>query len=744
MCVDMLGIFWYSIYLLFYGRAKLKKKKFSARKIMPRKKKAMGAGAVVKVLLRYIHPSAEIRAKYANPEKGDRLCGCKVLKKDQKVVNRREQAVIVFYHKEFPLVELYAVTRYVSVEEEGPPEDFFGDDETAVEDEVVQRPNVNVEESNHEEDDTPMSAILEQIAGLHVGGEIEANEFANAGLVVDNDNDPLPENLLPQDNTVNTNACVYEEWGHSGICHRRKDVSNVINPQLKVSDSSKNFSRVELFELLFITDYIKKVILININENITGDRVTYGEFLRWLGIWFLICTVIGPSRESFFLNQPCDEFSEAPFRVSHYMSRRRFDKILNAIRYPKSGPPPYKDRFWEVRDMIKAWNDNMASSFGPGWVSCLDESMSPWTNKYTCPGHMCVPRKPWPLGNEYHSICCCISGLMYAIELVEGKDRPKQKPAEKFSDVAQNGTTTSLLLRLCESIFHIGMVVILDSGFCVLRAIIELKKRGVFASALIKKRRYWPKDVGGDQINSHFEDKDVGDVDSLPGRLDNIPFHIFGMKEPDYVMKLMSTYGTNERVESHTTRREWINSDKKKVSKSFCYPEVVSNHFKYRHSVDDHNAKRHAPICLEHVWATKYWPHRPFSFLLAITEVNVNLAEAYFVRHKAPRPQLEFRKLIAKDLIHNEYLMEEQNQQELRRSQRKRHLSTHCLQSLPPFRKFVGTKIQKSKSKYPQATCTSGHRKVRTYCICTPGILRCDQCFALHCIEVNTTAAMSD
>ena len=118
----------------------------------------------------------------------------------------------------------------------------------------------------------------------------------------------------------------------------------------------------------------------------------------------------------------------------------------------------------------------------------MDESMSPWTSRYTCPGHMCVPRKPWPVGNEYHSICCCLSGIMYAAELVEGKDRPKEKPPEKFTDVCKSGVTTSLLLRLCESIFHIGMVVILDSGFCVLRAIWELKKRGVFASALIKKK----------------------------------------------------------------------------------------------------------------------------------------------------------------------------------------------------------------------------------------------------------------
>ena len=120
------------------------------------------------------------------------------------------------------------------------------------------------------------------------------------------------------------------------------------------------------------------------------------------------------------------------------------------------------------------------------------------------------------------------------------------KPTEKICGITKSGMLISLLLRLCDSRFHIGMVVILDNGFCILRAIVELKKGGILAAALIKKRRYWSKHIYGDQINSHFDDKVVGDADSLPGRLDNIPLHIFGVKEPDYIMKLMATYGTND------------------------------------------------------------------------------------------------------------------------------------------------------------------------------------------------------
>ena len=35
-------------------------------------------------------------------------------------------------------------------------------------------------------------------------------------------------------------------------------------------------------------------------------------------------------------------------------------------------------------------------------------------------------------------------------------------------------------------------------------------------------------------------------MDSWAGKLDDVPFHIYSMKEPDYAMS-MSTYGMNSR-----------------------------------------------------------------------------------------------------------------------------------------------------------------------------------------------------
>ena len=100
---------------------------------------------------------------------------------------------------------------------------------------------------------------------------------------------------------------------------------------------------------------------------------------------------------------------------------------------------------------------------------------------------------------------------------------------------------------------------------------------------LIKKRRYWPKHIKGDVIKEHFADKHVGTVDAWQGRLDDVPFYVFAMKELDYVMNLMSTYGTYNRIDDTTTLRHYKDNNDKDVSTPFKYTEIVNNQFQYRH-----------------------------------------------------------------------------------------------------------------------------------------------------------------
>jgi Transposase IS4 len=411
-----------------------------------------------------------------------------------------------------------------------------------------------------------------------------------------------------------------------------------------------------------------------------------------------------------------------------FMSRNRFEDILYALQYTLMDPPLYKDKFFEIREIVEAWNKNMEENFNPSWASCLDESMMEWTNQYTCPGFMFVPRKPHPFGNEWHSICCGLSGIMYAVELVEGKD----KPPNHSKEFDEKGKTVGLLLRLTKRIWSTGKIVVLDSGFCVLKGIIELRQRGVFAAAVIKKRRYWPKYIPGEQIQQHFAGQEVGSVDALGGTLDGVPFHVFCMKDDGYVTMLMSSYGTNERVGNDKIR--FVEGEKM----VFKYPEVVSNHYRYRHAVDDHNAKRHAPISFEKRWGTKYWKDRVFAFLLSITEVNCMLADVYFNSSNVTA-MLDFRKSFAKAMINNSYYSKELVDCHLdaRRSARLSDFNDHELLTLPKKMKFSMHRIVDSVSDYPQAKCIGCTSRCRTYCRCSPGEHRCKECYAKHIATVD-------
>ena len=97
------------------------------------------------------------------------------------------------------------------------------------------------------------------------------------------------------------------------------------------------------------------------------------------------------------------------------------------------------------------------------------------------------------------------------------------------------------------------------------------------------------------------------------------------MKEPDYVMKLMSTYGSLTPKEGHKEAQRTYKHQGTTVTTSFKYTEPYANHFLFRHAVDDHNNLRHSVPAIEETWTTMRWSNRVFAFLLAVSEVNISL-----------------------------------------------------------------------------------------------------------------------
>ena len=90
-----------------------------------------------------------------------------------------------------------------------------------------------------------------------------------------------------------------------------------------------------------------------------------------------------------------------------------------------------------------------------------------------------------------------------------------------------------LFWRMMKSYFATGSYVILDYGFCVLKGLIQLRKKGIFAYAIIKKRRYWPS-----IMEDNFGSMEVGETDAIQGIVDGDIYNLWGRKEPIYLKKI--------------------------------------------------------------------------------------------------------------------------------------------------------------------------------------------------------------
>ena len=173
----------------------------------------------------------------------------------------------------------------------------------------------------------------------------DATAAAAAAPMVDDDNEPAPENR-PQPNEAVGD--IFSEWGHSGICVRRSTIRNNPKPVMKFWKSSEaEPSNLDLFEGFFFSAYIKTTILPKTNNNLHHghDQLQYGEFLQWLGLWLLMSTMVGPQRYEYWGAYPINAFRGAPLRLGVWMSRARFDAILAALSFTDRDPLLFSTNF---------------------------------------------------------------------------------------------------------------------------------------------------------------------------------------------------------------------------------------------------------------------------------------------------------------------------------------------------------------------------------------------------------------
>jgi hypothetical protein len=478
---------------------------------------------------------------------------------------------VFFTHPEFPGVELSAAQNKIKVVAEGHPSGFWGDAPAP-----TKPPPVNAPVAGNEAIDGDVFFAQNNAEDI---AQIRAE-----GFEVNDDNDPAPENIPQGNEPVKIDGNLYEgqTWGWNGVDRRVTEGGNYDGSSFTNGWMPTGKTRLDVFLHLFPVAWLTNVVLAMTSSACLANNskaLTWGELLRYLRLRLLMASSPGWHVDEFWRYEttPRDQESDScPYDFKDFMSKRLFQAITRSLQFTSSVPPnAYVDKFWQIR----AWNEHMANIFLAAWIVCLDKSMSIWHNKWTCPGWVFCPRKPHPFGNEYHSACCALLVIMFVIKLVEGKDAPAALThARPFESI---GKTAGLLLRMLQSYFGTGRYIVLDSGFCVLKAIVELKRHGLFGCALIKKRRFWLAGVPGDAIDDFFrtEGVEVGDCRAISGTMDGIPYNFWGMKEPDYVMKMMACGGML-KVFDHCkeTSHKWIEGGVE-CFKRFCYACPFDWHF---------------------------------------------------------------------------------------------------------------------------------------------------------------------
>ena len=168
---------------------------------------------------------------------------------------------------------------------------------------------------------------------------------------------------------------------------------------------------------------------------------------------------------------PGDDFGK-------FMALNRFDAILRCLTL---GPPSSDtDPFLPVRAFAEAVGKRAELSIVPGGIITIDESMGQYTGD-KMPGKMVVPRKPIPVGREYHTACDVESGICIAMEMVEGQVRDRQK---EFA--GELGVTTATTLRMSKPWWGTGRIFVGDSWFASVKTAIEMKKRGCDFVGMVK------------------------------------------------------------------------------------------------------------------------------------------------------------------------------------------------------------------------------------------------------------------
>jgi len=150
------------------------------------------------------------------------------------------------------------------------------------------------------------------------GVTVEMQNLLGMGKTMDDNKKPVPENV-PTNN--NDSEVVYKtRGGQQNICPCQLTIGHKKKAKLNHFLQDAHPTNLQLFELMFPTEFVNSVMLPMMNEKLEEQAIAYREWLNFVGLWFLMLTTFACNHQDFWAQSEPDKFTGAPWQLGEYMS----------------------------------------------------------------------------------------------------------------------------------------------------------------------------------------------------------------------------------------------------------------------------------------------------------------------------------------------------------------------------------------------------------------------------------------
>lgn len=356
-----------------------------------------------------------------------------------------------------------------------------------------------------------------------------------------------------------------------------------------------------------------------LNEHSRQTRFTVQSFFKVLGILYGMTMHHLPNRREYF--QDNQSKMTPHFNYGRFMDCSHFEHFIQHLSWSEVRA---EDKWSSVRDFITAFNHRRIATVIPSDKLTIDESMS--ANRTTktiahnvpagLPHQAKIARKPEGVGVEIRCLVDGRSEIMLQLEIQESAADMQRK---KYVSTGEKPSTAGVL-RLVEPWFGSGRMVFGDSAFASVHTAIQLKKKNLYFSGMVKTgHKYFPK--------KYLQDLDIqlrtGSSVYLTTVKDDVPLLAVGWW--DKALKcLVATGGTNLPATPHLRVRYILQEDgtSKRIEKATTISAVPHEYFSYAQKVDVHNHRRQGILAMERNISTRSWAFRIVSTVLGMIMVD--------------------------------------------------------------------------------------------------------------------------